>query len=481
MARELPPTVQQVETEQASALNFDYSVDTGTQVERTLAPGLENRDIQFDERFGPSNAAPPPGTPQNESFLVDPVAINRDVDITVKPFREEGRLFSSYSPEEQAEVRKVANQLGVSPEAIAGVSRIETGEGFRNLHSRGSQYHGLFQMNVGEGYVPGMSRVEQVKAYGQMAKDKDYLGKLQAEGIDISKLPVSKQAAILQGFQFAPNAKAWLRSFDTQTTDTLQSRELKYGKSVNQMARVFDELMGGAQGGQVWAFGSGVTKRVDQFSNTAALPPYNVDHDSPEHAAQDVQALNRSIEETTARQILARALNERADVQGGFEPGMGQVMREAIPAVRMRADISKLGDKPSTNIELRGGPYDTTLKGKQIQGYQDWAKASGKDPVLEEKDYDLRGFFLEHPEPMRPGEHGIDKFKKPSHPTFSDESKYSGQGTAKGGHWVQKGKEWYFHPGPTNMRNFTRQQLQEYFDTQETSDTHLAWPDGKKR
>jgi len=320
-----------------------------------------------------------------------------------------------------------------------------------------------------------MSRVEQIQAYGRMAQDKDYLGKLQRAGIDISAMSPSQQAAILQGFQFAPNAQAWLKDFNVPSTQSRQSGELKYGVSVNAMARTFNELMGG--GGQVLAFGSGVTKRVYSFTDTAALPPYNVDHASPQQAKEDVQALHRSLEETTARQILARALNERADVQGGYEPGYGQAVREAIPTtpVPLRADISKLGDKPSTHIELRGGPYDTTLKGDKIQGYRDWANASGKNPELEEKDYDLRGFYLEHPEPMKPGEHGIDKFKKPSHPTFSDESKYSGTGSARGGRWITKRDGTHFIPGPTNMRNFTYQQLREYFENYEP-EAHLDWP-----
>jgi hypothetical protein len=244
--------------------------------------------------------------------LTDPGGIGGGVDITVKPFGVEpapeadsgtgtvGRsLFSSYSPEEQTEVSKVADQLGVSPEAIAGVSRIETGEGFRNLHSPGSQYHGLFQMNVGEGYRHGMSRVEQIRAYGQMAKDKNYLGKLEAAGIDISAMSPSKQAAILQGFQFAPNAKAWLHNFDTDTTASHQSSELKYGKSINAMSRVFEELMGGTQPGRgkqvasVWDFGSGIYKQSLPSQQQAQTVSFRADA-SPAELQQDVAAARTS-------------------------------------------------------------------------------------------------------------------------------------------------------------------------------------------
>ena len=101
MAREFPPTVQQVQSEQVPFTEYEAADPGGIAVDKALAPGLENQDIQFDERFGP-RAAPPPGTPQEGTFLVDPMPVAGDVDITVKPFRE-GKLFSSYSPEEQTE------------------------------------------------------------------------------------------------------------------------------------------------------------------------------------------------------------------------------------------------------------------------------------------------------------------------------------------------------------------------------------------
>jgi hypothetical protein len=123
--------------------------------------------------------------------------------------------------------------------------------------------------------------------------------------------------------------------------------------------------------------------------------------------------------------------------------------------------------------ELRGDKYDTPLTDKQYEDYKEWARKSGRDPAFEERDYDLRGFFLTHPEPLKPGEHGKDTFKKPWHPTFSDESKYS-TGENQGGHWTQKGKDWYFAPGPANWRFRTLRQMQHYFDTQETPDTHLT-------
>jgi len=122
---------------------------------------------------------------------------------------------------------------------------------------------------------------------------------------------------------------------------------------------------------------------------------------------------------------------------------------------------------------VRGGKYDTPLTEKQWNDYQDWAKKSGKNPAEEERDYDLRGFYLTHPEPMKPGEHGKDTFKKPWHPTFSDESKYSTPENP-GGKWEQKGNDWHFRPSSTNLKYRTREQLQHYFDKYETPDTHLA-------
>ena len=66
--------------------------------------------------------------------------------------------------------------------------------------------------------------------------------------------------------------------------------------------------------------------------------------------------------------------------------------------------------------------------------------------------------------------HWPDTFKLPNHITFSDQSMYHGQHGAQGGQWAPLpggNDSWMFSPGATNLRNFTPQQLQQYFQQYE--------------
>ncbi len=95
--------------------------------------------------------------------------------------------------------------------------------------------------------------------------------------------------------------------------------------------------------------------------------------------------------------------------------------------------------------------YDTPLSPDQEQAYQ--AKY-GTDPRTTE-DYDMRGFYKANPEvdPHTDGTHYPDTFKKPSHPTFSDQSQYHSAETP-GGQWTldETGRD-VFTPGPQNVKN----------------------------
>jgi hypothetical protein len=74
--------------------------------------------------------------------------------------------------------------------------------------------------------------------------------------------------------------------------------------------------------------------------------------------------------------------------------------------------------------------FDTKLSTKNEEAFQAWKKKyAPKDSGV---DYDLRGAFKAGVKPAANG-HWPDTFKKPNHPTFSDESRYAKFG--KPGHW----------------------------------------------
>ena len=116
--------------------------------------------------------------------------------------------------------------------------------------------------------------------------------------------------------------------------------------------------------------------------------------------------------------------------------------------------------------------YNTRLSPRDEALFQEWALLSGRLGDLE--DYDLRGAWLKGYR-GRPGQHGPDTFKKPNHPTFSSESRYSGR-QARGGQWVETPDGKYiFVASPDNLRHRSEEQLRNYFQEAEP-DARLVLP-----
>jgi len=130
--------------------------------------------------------------------------------------------------------------------------------------------------------------------------------------------------------------------------------------------------------------------------------------------------------------------------------------------VRLNKPTLRQGIAPAESVPVSGpevaqppiapaGKYDTKLSPEDEEKFQKWA---GNDKIRRDtSDYDMRGFWKAAGKQADDG-HYPDKFKKPSHPTFSDESVYHGKDGHEGGKWTQIGKDkWAFEPGQTNLRN----------------------------
>ncbi len=77
--------------------------------------------------------------------------------------------------------------------------------------------------------------------------------------------------------------------------------------------------------------------------------------------------------------------------------------------------------------------YNTPIAPIQRKAYNEWLSTlAPKQRSL--YDYDLQGAFLAGATPSENG-HLPDTFKKPNHPTFSDQSQYAGAPGARPGHW----------------------------------------------
>ena len=119
--------------------------------------------------------------------------------------------------------------------------------------------------------------------------------------------------------------------------------------------------------------------------------------------------------------------------------------------------------------------YNTELPQEAQMPYNQWlvneSKTQGRDVWKDMYDYDLKGYFLSGEWQNRgAGGHGIDKFKKPNHPTFSNESMYHGVDGYEGGTWG----DGTYSPSKTNLKFFKKDQLENYFKEREP-DVMLQW------
>jgi hypothetical protein len=125
--------------------------------------------------------------------------------------------------------------------------------------------------------------------------------------------------------------------------------------------------------------------------------------------------------------------------------------------------------------------YNTPLTPEEQKGYLQWlaqlTQKQGRDVSGDVRDYDMQGAYKAG---VQQGENGhfTDQFKKPSHPTFSTESQYSGKNGNVGGTWKDLGNgKWEYTPSKTNLKYYSPEGLQQYFRRADPNVT-LAIPNG---
>lgn len=114
--------------------------------------------------------------------------------------------------------------------------------------------------------------------------------------------------------------------------------------------------------------------------------------------------------------------------------------------------------------------YNTPLSPIEQGLYSQWLE---KLPEHQRNtyDYDMQGAWLGGAGQASNG-HFPDTYKKPNHPTFSDQSKYSGQDGYVGGHWADAGNDkWVYSASPTNIKFHGPDELQSYFKRVEPDST----------
>lgn len=130
-----------------------------------------------------------------------------------------------------------------------------------------------------------------------------------------------------------------------------------------------------------------------------------------------------------------------------------------------RAKYIRAGvDSGLTSLDDIHKAYNTYAEGGYldwINKVREWRPGISKDIDAKEPTYDYEGFFMENPERAwkmlkgDPKAHFTDKYKRPNHPTFSDESIYSTPETP-GGHWHENygnSGRWVYEPSEFTKKN----------------------------
>jgi len=115
--------------------------------------------------------------------------------------------------------------------------------------------------------------------------------------------------------------------------------------------------------------------------------------------------------------------------------------------------------------------FNTQLSPEELKQYSEWlaeqSKAAKRDLSQDEIDYDLRGAWKSGAAQGEDG-HLPDTFKKPNHPTFSEESQYHGK-EYRGGRWVyaEDGKPMAFEQSDTNAQHWPEWAIKDYLNRAE--------------
>jgi hypothetical protein len=142
-----------------------------------------------------------------------------------------------------------------------------------------------------------------------------------------------------------------------------------------------------------------------------------------------------------------------------FQPSYGET---EVPRGLPSPYLKPIGDTRGKDPLDYSDQFNTVLTPKQEKDYQKWLKTL---PPQQRStyDYDMRGAFKANAGQSE-NNHFPDTFKKPNHPSFSDQSVYHGADGQQGGSWAKDDQgKWSFTPGPANLEMHGPDRLRDYF------------------
>lgn len=146
-------------------------------------------------------------------------------------------------------LNKVADDHDVDPAAIAAIIHTES---VWDTKCVTNSYIGLTQvgpelpkkLKLTRSQFLNLSAGEQIAAYGTWLDYYEFVKKMKQHKIDVLGLPLARQAALLQGMQFAPNASKWKAAlasgdFAVRTTPHKQA-EVLGDTSIGDMEKYYE-------------------------------------------------------------------------------------------------------------------------------------------------------------------------------------------------------------------------------------------------
>lgn len=136
--------------------------------------------------------------------------------------------------------------------------------------------------------------------------------------------------------------------------------------------------------------------------------------------------------------------------------------------------IHQLGGEPDPEMMFRD-KYNTQLKPGEKRRFNRWAakesKRQGRDILMDMGAYDIQGFWKSGDyKRMDQDNHGSDTWKKPNHPTFSNQSKYHGADGWYGGNWTKDGG---YQPSKQTLQMYDPGYYEWMFGTEPNRPEHL--------
>lgn len=162
---------------------------------------------------------------------------------------------------------------------------------------------------------------------------------------------------------------------------------------------------------------------------------------------------------------LKKLLSAMMKVEIGGNPYPQSVIDDGLASLFGRVSKKEEAVAPSLLSKDFSEKYNTALSPEMENQFQEWAKSNGKLGDL--FNYDLRGWYKEQIEAggsvdLKGGQHLTDKWKKPNHPTISEESIYNGKDGVVGGKWLhENGKDVFLIQ--SNISKADAEELKSYF------------------